>query len=60
MITVYLKSKYSNRSVNFESLTKALEYARSQPIGVEFKIREGKTLLAKGTIEPYKDFNYEI
>lgn len=40
---------------NFTTLTEALTFARGQDIGVSFRIFEKGTLLAKGTIEDYKE-----
>lgn len=61
MIEVHLKRRGKVISTSsFESLTKALEYARSQDIGIEFTIREDNKLLAKGKIEDLKEFNYEV
>jgi hypothetical protein len=58
MITVYLTMAGTTTSSSFNTLTSALEYARSQEIGASFKIKEGNTLLAKGTIEDLKDDFY--
>jgi hypothetical protein len=58
MITVALIYNKITTQQDFTSLTSALEYARSQEIGTTFKITEGKTLLAKGTIEDLKDNFY--
>lgn len=61
MILVELKFKgQSIQTKPFESLTKALEYARGQDIGIDFMIREDDKLLAKGKIEDYKENTYEI
>lgn len=61
MIEVHLKRRGKVLSTTpFESLTKALEYARNQDIGIEFTIREDNKLLAKGKIEDLKEFNYEV
>lgn len=59
MITVTLKFKKSITQYEFPSLTEALIFARSSDIGTSFQIREGKTLLAKGKIEDYKEGKYE-
>lgn len=59
MIIVILKLKNKTTSHDFEKLSDALRFARATPIGTSFQIREGKKLLAKGTIEDYKESNYE-
>jgi hypothetical protein len=59
MITVTLVFNKVVSEFNFQSLTDALVFARSTDIGTRFQIREGKTLLAKGTIEDYKEGRYE-
>lgn len=59
MITVTLKLKNKVTAYNFNKLSDALIFARGSELGTSFQIREGKTLLAKGTIENYKDGKYE-
>lgn len=58
MITVALTYNKITINKDFPSLTAALEYARSKDVGTSFRITEGKTLLAKGTIEDLKDNFY--
>lgn len=52
MIQVFLNGVIQK---NFTTLTEALVFARGQDIGVSFRIFEEDTLLAKGTIEDYKE-----
>jgi hypothetical protein len=52
MIQVFLNGVIQK---NFTTLTEALVFARGQDIGVSFRIFEEGTLLAKGTIEDYKE-----
>lgn len=56
MITVTLTFKRIITTHDFDTLTKALEFARSKEIGTVFQIREQGTLLAKGKIEDLKEF----
>jgi hypothetical protein len=58
MITAYITFEGITFTNTFTTLTAALEYARSQEIGSSFKIKEGNTLLAKGTIENLKEKFY--
>jgi len=58
MITAILTYNKITTKKDFPSLTAALEYARSKGVGTSFRITEGKTLLAKGTIEELKDDFY--
>lgn len=58
MITAILTYNKITTQQDFTSLTSALEYARSQEVGTTFRITEGKTLLAKGTVEDLKDNFY--
>lgn len=60
MITVFLKLKKKTSTHDFNNLTDALIFARASSVGTTFQIREGKKLLAKGTIENYKDKDYDF
>jgi hypothetical protein len=55
MIVVTLNFMDITTEHSFDNLTSALAFARSKEIGTDFVIREGKTLLAKGKIEDYKE-----
>jgi hypothetical protein len=59
MITVFLTFNKQITQHNFNNITDALIFARATQIGTTFQIREGKTLLAKGIIEDYKEGKYE-
>lgn len=59
MIVVTLTSNKAVSSHTFTLLSEALIFARASQAGTSFKIHEGKKLLAKGTIENYKDGKYE-
>lgn len=58
MITATITYNKITTTQDFPTLTAALEYARSKEVGTSFRITEGKTLLAKGTIEDLKDDFY--
>ena len=55
MIVVTLNFRDITTEHSFDNLTSALAFARSKEIGTDFVIREGRTLLAKGKIEDYKE-----
>lgn len=57
MIVVTLKVNKKITTHSFALMSDALIFARSSDIGTYFEIRENKKLLAKGTIENYKDSN---
>ena len=61
MITAYIThSDNSTKVLVFNSLSVALDTVRTKlEVGDSFVIREGKTLLAKGKIENYKEKFYE-
>ena len=61
MITAYITYvDRTQKTIEFNTLSSALETVRSSlDVGDSFIIREGKTLLAKGKIEKYKEGNYE-
>jgi hypothetical protein len=61
MITAYVTYKDNTvESFTFDKLSVALHKVRTTlEVGDSFVIREGKTLLAKGRIENYKEKFYE-
>jgi hypothetical protein len=61
MITAYVTYKDNTvESFTFDKLSVALNKVRTTlEVGDSFVIREGKTLLAKGKIENYKEKFYE-
>lgn len=59
MITVTLTFAKRISNFTFNTLTEALEFARSKELGTDFQIHEEGTLLAKGKIENLKEFDYE-
>jgi hypothetical protein len=59
MITAYITFDGITIRNNFDLLSDALIFARSQEVGTTFVIREEETLLAKGRIEEYKEYKYE-
>lgn len=54
MITVYTTFAKITVRNNFDTLTDALIFARSQEIGTSFVIKEQNVTLAKGKIEDLK------
>jgi hypothetical protein len=59
MIIVTLKINKRQTTHSFTLMSDALIFARSSEIGTHFEIREDRKLLAKGTIENYKDTKYD-
>lgn len=59
MIIVTLKVNRKQTTHSFTLMSDALIFARKSEIGTYFEIRENKKLLAKGTIENYKDTKYD-
>lgn len=60
MIIVTLRINKTETTHTFTLLSEALVFARATPVGTCFHIREGKKLLAKGTIEDYKEGKYDF